>query len=50
MGVDVGKANLDIFIHEKGLHWQEENNDQGIKRILKRLAHYNVERLVMEAT
>jgi transposase len=50
VGVDVGKANLDIFIHEKELHWQEDNNDQGIKRILKRLAHYDVERIVMEAT
>lgn len=50
VGVDVGKANLDIHIHEKGLHWQEDNNDQGIKRILNRLAHYNVERVVMEAT
>lgn len=50
VGVDVGKANLDIFIHEKELHWQEDNNNQGIKRILKRLAHYDVERIVMEAT
>ncbi len=31
VGVDVGKANLDIFIHEKALHWQEDNTDQGIK-------------------
>ena len=50
VGVDVGKAFLDIYIHEKELHWQEENNEQGIKRILKRLSHYDVERLVMEAT
>ena len=50
VGVDVGKANLDVFIHEKELHWQDENNEQGIKRILKRLAHYDIERIVMEAT
>jgi transposase len=50
VGVDVGKTRLDIVIHEKQLHWQEENTDQGIKRILKRLSHYQVERLVMEAT
>ena len=37
-------------IHEKDLHWQEDNTVEGIKRILKRLAHYQVERLVMEAT
>lgn len=50
VGVDVGKKALDIFIYEKGLHWQEENSEEGIKRLLKRLSHYQVERLVMEAT
>jgi len=50
VGVDVGKACLDITIHEKNLHWQEDNTAEGIKRILKRLSHYQVERLVMEAT
>lgn len=50
VGVDVGKTCLDIVIHEKQIHWQEENTAQGIKRILKRLSHYHVERLVMEAT
>lgn len=50
VGVDVGKWMLDIHIYEKDLHWQEENNPAGISRILKRLAHYRVERLVMEAT
>ena len=50
VGVDVGKAYLDIYIHEKEVHWQEENNEAGIKRLLKRLSYYEVERLVMEAT
>lgn len=50
VGVDVGKSFLDIHIYEKGLHWQDENSVEGIKRILKRLSHYKVERLVMEAT
>ena len=50
IGVDVGKQYLDIWIYEKSLHWQEENNVSGIKRLLKRLSHYQVERLVMEAT
>ncbi len=46
----MGKTNLDIVIHEKQIHWQEDNTEQGIKRILKRLSYYQVERLVMEAT
>ena len=50
VGVDVGKDKLDICIHEKALHWQEDNTVEGIKRILNRLAHYTVQRLVMEAT
>lgn len=50
VGVDVGKANLDIVIHEKQIYWQDDNSEAGIKRILKRLSHYQVERLVMEAT
>lgn len=50
VGVDVSKETLDIYIHEKALHWQELNTAAGIKAILKRLAHYRVERLAMEAT
>ena len=50
VGVDVGKHFLDVCIYEKQLYWQEENTPEGIMRILKRLSHYQVERLVMEAT
>lgn len=50
VGVDVGKAFLDVFIHEKQIHFREDNNKQGIQNVLKRLAHYHVERIVMEAT
>lgn len=50
VGVDVGKYTLDICIHEKAIHWQEDNTEAGIKRVLKRLSYYQVERLVMEAT
>ena len=50
VGVDVGKQFLDVCVYEKSLHWQEENSTAGIKRLLRRLAHYQVERLVMEAT
>jgi transposase len=50
VGVDVGKEMLDVCIHEKNLHWQEPNSTEGVARVLRRLAHYEVERLVMEAT
>lgn len=50
VGVDVGKDMLDICIHEKSLHWQEANTPEGVRALLNRLARYQVERLVMEAT
>jgi len=50
VGVDVGKTYLDVYIYEKQLHFQEENTAKGIQAILKRLAYYKVERLVVEAT
>jgi transposase len=50
VGVDVGKQYLDIAIYEKSLHWQVCNNADGIKSLLRRLSHYRVVRLVMEAT
>ncbi len=50
VGVDVGKHSLDVFIYEKGIYFQVENDEPGIRRLLKRLAYYQVERLVMEAT
>lgn len=50
VGVDVGKQFLDVCIHERDIYWREDNNVAGIKRILKRLSYYQVERLVMEAT
>ena len=48
--MDVRKFELDVCIYEKQIHWQDENCESGIKRMLKRLAHYQVDRLVMEAT
>lgn len=50
VGVDVSKETLDICIHEKSLYWQEPNTHEGVRALLNRLAHYQVERLVMEAT
>lgn len=50
VGVDVGKETLDICIHEKAIHWQEPNTPEGVRALLNRLAHYKVERLVVEAT
>lgn len=50
VGVDVSKSTLDVCIHEKEIFLQESNTKEGIQRILRRLSHYEVERIVMEAT
>jgi len=50
IGIDVGKDLLDIYILELELHWQEENNAEGIKRLVSRLNRYNLTRVLVEAT
>lgn len=50
IGVDVGKFFLDVCIHEKASYFQVSNDESGIRQLLKRLAHYHVVRIAMEAT
>lgn len=50
VGIDVGKAQLDICLHERQLHFSVENNRAGVNKALSRLGRYQVERLVLEAT
>lgn len=50
VGVDVGKHHLDVCLYKKAIYFQVTNCKEGIRQLLKRLAYYRVERLVMEAT
>ena len=50
VGIDVGKSTLDIYIHELNDHWQEDNNPDGIKSLLRTLRRYKLTRIVVEAT
>ncbi len=50
IGIDVGKSQLDIFIHEPQLHWSTGNNACDIKALVGRLARYKLARVVVEAT
>ncbi|MFT5417078.1 MAG: transposase, partial [Gammaproteobacteria bacterium] len=47
---DVGKHQLDVFIHERNIHFTVDNDDNGIQQLLNRLARYSLERVVVEAT
>ena len=50
VGVDVGKSQLDICIHESALHWSADNTAAGIRALVVRLARYKLARIVVEAT
>ncbi len=50
VGIDVGKANLDVFIYELDLHWQVANTAPEVRRLLITLNRYKLARIVVEAT
>ncbi|MDH5548262.1 MAG: IS110 family transposase [Gammaproteobacteria bacterium] len=50
IGIDVGKQQLDVYIHERDVHIVAENTSNGIKQLLGRIGRYQVERIVIEAT
>ena len=50
VGIDVGKDQLDVVIHELQLHFIVTNDAPGIRRLLNRIARYNPTRVVVEAT
>ena len=49
-GVDVSKDNLDLYLLERDLALSVPNDEQSIASLLKRLARYRLERIVVEAT
>jgi transposase len=50
VGIDVGKAQLDVHIHERDIHLTVENSAEGIRALLARLNRYRLTRIVVEAT
>jgi transposase len=50
IGVDVGKANLDIALHPTGQFYSIPNCEAHIRRFVKILKGYSIERIVVEAT
>ena len=50
VGIDVGKAQLDIHIYERNITFSVPNNPPGIRRLTGRLGRYRLERVVVEAT
>ena len=50
VGIDVGKDQLDVVIHEPQLHFTVTNDASGIRRLLSRITRYHPARIVVEAT
>jgi len=50
VGVDIGKSQLDLYLHEEKIHFSVENNPKGIRRAISRLKPYPIGRIVVEAT
>src|SRR5687768_15944609 len=49
-GVDVSKDKLDIYLLERDLSLSVPNDEQSIASLVRRLARYRLERIVIEAT
>ncbi|XKH00304.1 IS110 family transposase [Marinobacter nauticus] len=50
VGVDVGKANLDIALHPSGQLYTIPNTEAHIRRFVRILKNYEIERIVVEAS
>ena len=50
VGVDVSKHKLDVYLLERDLALSVPNEEQPIASLIKRLARYRLERIVIEAT
>ena len=50
VGLDVSKQKLDVAIRPQGRHFVINNNDQGIKQLVKRLVALKPQIIVLEAS
>jgi len=50
VGIDVGKATLDVYLLERDRMFNVPNEERSIAVLVKRLSRYRLERIVIEAT
>jgi transposase len=50
VGVDVGKAKLDVYLLERDRMFSVPNEESAIATLVSRLSRYRLERIVLEAT
>ena len=50
VGIDVSKHRLDIAVRPSGAVWSVDNDDAGIRKLIKWMRKLSPQRIVMEAT
>lgn len=50
VGVDVSLESLDVSVYPKNNHFKVQNNENGIKTLIKKISYFNVERVACEST
>ena len=50
VGVDIAKDVHDVYLYPIGLAFRITNDDKGLKKLKKKLSHYDVKRVVYEAS
>jgi transposase len=50
VGIDVGKATLDVYLFERDRMFSVPNEERAIAALIRRLSRYRLERIVIEAT
>ena len=50
VGIDVSKADLDVFVYPQGKQWRSSNSHSGIIETVETLASFKVALVVIEAT
>jgi transposase len=50
IGIDVGKAHLDVAIRPEGTRFQVTNDESGISHLVTQVARVSPQLVVMEAT
>lgn len=50
VGIDVSKANLDVYLRPSGRQFQLKNQASGIVELIKQLQGFKIEQVILEAT
>jgi transposase len=50
VGIDVSKANLDVYLRPSAKQFQVKNQDSGIDELIQQLQLFKIQQVIVEAT